>query len=105
MSSRNPLPPPVVPLFPAALEQRIKALLATRLGREGTDEELAAYRQGLWVIARLLAHAIERTRTHAQPHPPCPVPSSTPANQRNLTTGKSKASTRSCIGRSPAALS
>jgi hypothetical protein len=72
MPSRNPLPPPVVPLFPAALERRIKALLATRLGREGTDDELAAYRQGLWVMARLLAHAAERIDTNALPTPHVP---------------------------------
>jgi hypothetical protein len=69
MPSRNPLPPLVVPLFPAALERRIKALLATRLGREGTDEELAAYRQGLWVMARLLAHAAERITNALTPFP------------------------------------
>lgn len=91
----DPTPPaPFVPPFSPELEQRIAMLLRKRLGREGSPEELAAYRQGLWAFATFVGSIIERqvakgVNTDSSTIDPCPELPSTPANQRNPTIGKS----------------
>lgn len=95
MPSDPTSPPPFVPPFSPALEQRIATLLRKRLGRDFSGEELAAYRQGLWALATFVGSVIERRHaakgatTDSFPSDPCPAPPSTPANQRNPTIAKS----------------
>lgn len=94
MPSDPTAPLPFVPPFSPELEQRIAVLLQRRLGREGSPEELVAYRQGLWAFATFVGSIIERqvtkgVNTDSSTIDPCHELPSTPANQRNPMIGKS----------------
>lgn len=62
VSSHDPEPQPFIPPFSRKLEERISKLLAKRLGRPGTEEELANYRQALWAFAKFANSLIEEVK-------------------------------------------
>jgi hypothetical protein len=55
----RPPPKPTIPAFPAELNARLRVTLKERLGRDGTEEELEAYHQGMWAIATLLSRTVD----------------------------------------------
>lgn len=85
-----PLPIAAPDAFAPDIERELPALLAKRLGREGTAEELQQYRQLLWAFAIAL-RALDRvddTSPSDPPSLPCPAPPSTLASRASPTTGK-----------------
>lgn len=103
MPSKPPAPLPLVPSFAPELEARIAALLRRRLGRDGTAEELAGYRQVLFALATFIGNVIDRERaadlaSRPTSTDPCPEPSSTPGSPRKATTDKPPPSNRRSIG-------
>ena len=55
----RPLPKPIIPVFPAELNARLRTALKERLSRDGTEEEYEAYRQGMWAMASLISRAAD----------------------------------------------
>jgi len=72
--------------FAPDIERDLVPLLARRLGRDGTPEELQGYRQLLWAFVIAL-RAIDRA-AHPSPPPSCPAPPSTLESRANPTTAK-----------------
>jgi hypothetical protein len=62
----DPLPIGAPSEFSPAIERDLRKLLAIRLGREGTTDELQGYRQLLWAFA-LAKQAINRQAVTADP--------------------------------------
>lgn len=88
MLPEAPLPHVVPPSFSPQLEREIRIALAERLGRDGTADEIRAYRQLVWTIA-IGIDAITSAHTPPPVPPSWPEPPSTRGNQRSRTTGKS----------------
>jgi hypothetical protein len=83
-----PLPIAAPSSFAPDIERDLPALLAKRLGRDGTPEEFHGYRQLLWAFA-IAIRAIERTEHPPDPLLPlCPAPPSTLESRASPTTAR-----------------
>jgi hypothetical protein len=87
MLSDAPLPIAAPDTFAADIERDLPSLLAKRLGRPGTADELQAYRQLLWAVAIALG-ALDRSAPTPPSTPSCPVPLSTRGSPPSPTTGR-----------------